>query len=250
MTLDTLDPPGRIAILGGGPIGIEAALYARYLGYSVVLFERDQLAARLLTESEGVPPAICTSPLGLAAVAAQRGLGGTTVELEPESCEAWARDYFLRIAESDLLSGRIRTATTVERLEWAPEDEDSEDSEDADGGGSDEAEELAEDDGPLPPDYLVHFVDSEGTAGVERFEAVIDARGSEAAWIGPGDEPAGEPGGEPGAGEPLPAYLYRLGSRAAAGADYHAGLVQIRELFAGLWGRPGLDVYANLGGEI
>lgn len=239
MTDDTLDPPGRIAILGGGPIGIEAAVYARYLGYSVVLFERGQLVSRLLAEPDQAPPTNCTSPLGLAAVAAQRGLGGTTVELMPATNEEWAREYFERLADSDLLSGRVRTSTTVERLEWAPEEDDSEDSDQEDEEG---AEEEAEDDGPLPPDFLVHFVDAQGGAGVERFEAVIDARGEAAAWIGPGDEP--------GESEKPPAYFYRLGSRAAAGTDYRGGLLQIRQLFATLWDRPGLDVYANLGGAI
>ena len=30
-----IDTPARLAILGAGPIGLEAALYARFLGYDV-----------------------------------------------------------------------------------------------------------------------------------------------------------------------------------------------------------------------
>ena len=34
----------RIAILGAGPIGLEAALYARTLGHTVMVFEQGQVA--------------------------------------------------------------------------------------------------------------------------------------------------------------------------------------------------------------
>lgn len=233
MTDDTLDPPGSICILGGGPVGIEAALYGRYLGYSVILFEADRLVRALRAEPDRVPPAFCTSPLGLAAVAAQRGLGGTRADLRPASFQAWADEYFETIATSDLLSGRVRIETAVERLELAPEEDRDEDAEP-------DRDEADADDEPAPPDFLVHYVGADGVAGVERCEAVIDARGREAPWIGPGERPS----------EPLPPYLHHLGTRAAADADYREGLKQIRALYASLWGRPGLDVYANLGGSI
>ena len=35
----TLDPPGSIAVVGAGALGIEAALYGRFLGYDVTLIE-------------------------------------------------------------------------------------------------------------------------------------------------------------------------------------------------------------------
>ncbi len=36
-----LEEPPRIAIIGGGPLGLEAALYAKRLGHTVFLFERE-----------------------------------------------------------------------------------------------------------------------------------------------------------------------------------------------------------------
>jgi len=39
--LRRMQEPPRVAILGGGPLGLEAALYASRLGYSVWLFERE-----------------------------------------------------------------------------------------------------------------------------------------------------------------------------------------------------------------
>jgi len=38
-----IDTPARLVILGAGPIGLEAALYARFLGYDVEIFEQESL---------------------------------------------------------------------------------------------------------------------------------------------------------------------------------------------------------------
>ena len=43
-----IDTPARIAVLGAGPIGLEAALYARFLGYDVDVYERGKVADRNL----------------------------------------------------------------------------------------------------------------------------------------------------------------------------------------------------------
>ncbi|HKD37575.1 MAG TPA: FAD-dependent oxidoreductase, partial [Pirellulales bacterium] len=43
-----VESPARIAVLGAGPIGLEAALYARYLGYEVDVYERGRVAEHLL----------------------------------------------------------------------------------------------------------------------------------------------------------------------------------------------------------
>lgn len=39
----------RIAIVGGGPIGLEAALYGRCLGHDVRLFEQGEVARGVLS---------------------------------------------------------------------------------------------------------------------------------------------------------------------------------------------------------
>jgi NADPH-dependent 2,4-dienoyl-CoA reductase/sulfur reductase-like enzyme len=43
-----IDAPAVVAILGAGPIGIEAALYARFLGYDVLLFDQGKVAGNVL----------------------------------------------------------------------------------------------------------------------------------------------------------------------------------------------------------
>ncbi len=69
-----IDTPATIAVLGAGPIGLEAALYGRYLGYEVHIYERGQVAehvnrwghVRMFT-----PFGENASTLGLAALKAQ-----------------------------------------------------------------------------------------------------------------------------------------------------------------------------------
>jgi glycine/D-amino acid oxidase-like deaminating enzyme len=238
MTVNTLDPPGTIVILGGGPVGIEAALYARYLGYQVELLEKGALLQSLrAAAADTPPPEPCTSPLGLAAIAAQRGSGSTLAEITPSCLSEWIAEYWQPLAESDLLRGRLHEHRLVERIEWAPEEEDddatSREEAEPDAAATDEEE-------PVPPDFLVFAAgaaDPDETTPF-RCEAILDARGSEAS---PLQFPAGSD-------EASLAYFHRLGTRAEADCRYAAGLRQIRDLFASLQDRPDLDVYKNLGG--
>jgi len=69
-----IDTPARIAVLGAGPIALETALYARFLGYDVDLYERGQICENLLLWGHArlfSPWRMNVSPLGLAALAAQ-----------------------------------------------------------------------------------------------------------------------------------------------------------------------------------
>lgn len=256
---DTLETPGTIAILGAGPIGIEAALYGRYLGYQVTLFEAKEPCASLNENRMAPAPQHCTSPLGSAALAAQRtGRGGTTIEIEASTIGQWFDEYWAPLLNTDLLAGRIRSGVTVEALRLVPPEE-SDATEEADASdevdASDEAdmpsEEASRQDGAgeslyqedeeeIPEDYLVVWRAEDGSEQSERFEAILDARGGNAAWIGPGDciETA----------VALPPYLAWIGSRKDSNSDYLSGLADIREVFAVLSGRPHLDVYQNLGG--
>jgi len=43
----SLDSP-TIAILGAGPIGLESALYGRFLGYDVHVYEREEIGFHVL----------------------------------------------------------------------------------------------------------------------------------------------------------------------------------------------------------
>ncbi|REJ65049.1 MAG: hypothetical protein DWQ31_19340 [Planctomycetota bacterium] len=107
---------GKIAILGAGPIGLEAALYARYLGYQVDVYEQGTVAenvgdwghVRMFS-----PFGMNRSTLGLAALAAQDPNWTPPDDDALLTGAEWADRYLLPLAESDLLRGHIHQATRV-----------------------------------------------------------------------------------------------------------------------------------------
>jgi hypothetical protein len=111
-----VESPARIAILGAGPIGLEAALYARYLGYEVDLYERGRVAEHLLQWGHArlfTPFAASASPLGISALAAQ------DPNWNPPAADAFitgqelADRYCVPLAHSDLLTDSIHEQTEV-----------------------------------------------------------------------------------------------------------------------------------------
>ncbi len=115
----------RIAILGAGPIGLEATLYARYLGYQVDLIERGSSPAenmllwghvRLFT-----PFSKNVSPLGMAALQAQDPAWQPPAADQLLTGAEFQQEYLLRLAESDLVAGPLQCETevlAVGRKDW------------------------------------------------------------------------------------------------------------------------------------
>ncbi len=98
-------------------MGLEAALYARYLGYKVQLFERGPSAAanvlawghvRLFT-----PFAMNASPLGIAALQAQDASWQCPAGDEYLTGEELYHRYWRPLAESDLIAGVLQCETEV-----------------------------------------------------------------------------------------------------------------------------------------
>jgi hypothetical protein len=231
---DQLEPPGSIAILGAGPLGIEAALYGRSLGYTVTLFEADTIAPGLAQTPNAILPIpfrLCSSPLGLAALATQDPsrmlpLGDSTL-LHREYIE----NYLLPLTQTDLLSDSVQLATRVVSLAVDPWEEPTEPDEE-----------------PLPPDFRLE-VDRAGTLDSITFECVIDTNLTGPPFTGtgiaypPGSyDPARSTQPDLATGVP---YLFRIGGKSDATVSYLEGLEQIRRLFAFLFGRPSLDLYRN-----
>ncbi|QDS99993.1 FAD-dependent oxidoreductase [Adhaeretor mobilis] len=112
-----VEPPATIAIIGAGPIGLEVALYARYLGYKVTIFERGGSPAANVREWGHVrlftPFGMNASPLGVAALEAQdpefQSPSAQEVLTGNELCDS----YLDLLAASDLLIDSIRLDTRV-----------------------------------------------------------------------------------------------------------------------------------------
>ncbi|MEM6365817.1 MAG: NAD-binding protein, partial [Planctomycetota bacterium] len=126
----TLDPPGSIVVVGAGILGIEAALYGRYLGYQVTLLESGKPVKWMNTQrDEPIPmlPGRCVSPLALAAIAAQQassgGVGNAWEQPKsmPLTIGQWQDNIWRPLLETDLLRGRLECDTELQEIQWAPE---------------------------------------------------------------------------------------------------------------------------------
>lgn len=242
---NTLEPPGSIAILGAGPLALETALYGRYLGFSVTIIAPHGIVPQLQQDPNAPAPSLFATPLGLAAIAAQRGLGGTIAEVECPDHESWRQNYFQQLLDVDFLKGSIRSPAHIESIAFA----------EAHGVEDQSTLEKDDQDSAVPPDFIIEWTDGQSNRIAEQFEAIIDMRSTlpneadkpaswfptDTAWLGP--QPA------------LPAsppdyYLLMpdLPAESLSDTNLAFGFENIRRLFEHLCGRPHLDVYTNLGG--
>ncbi|MFP6675104.1 MAG: NAD(P)-binding domain-containing protein, partial [Pirellulaceae bacterium] len=113
-----VDTPATIAIIGAGPIGLEAALYARFLGYDVLVFEQGLVAESVQRWGHVemfTPFSMNCSPLGVAAIQAQ---GSTELPSEDQlltGCQ-WRTRYLIPLAQTDLLAASIHQRTNVVKV--------------------------------------------------------------------------------------------------------------------------------------
>jgi thioredoxin reductase len=105
----------RIGVLGAGPIGLEAALYARHLGFAVTVYERGQIAdsmrrwghVRLFS-----PFGMNSTSLGRSALRNANLPGENDCITGIEHVNA----YLAPLAQSELLKGCIQTETQVVQI--------------------------------------------------------------------------------------------------------------------------------------
>lgn len=111
-----VDSPATIAIIGGGPLGIEAAIYARFLGYFVSIFEERRVAHRMLDWHQR-PLAVCardcTTSLGHAAIKAQNPDYQPADPDHVFTGKSFAEDYLLPLAKTDLLFDDIHFLSPI-----------------------------------------------------------------------------------------------------------------------------------------
>lgn len=174
----SLESPKRIAIIGGGPLGIEAALYARYLGYDVMVFEREQVGERLLrAQSEPLPTPAGKNrtTLGIAALQAQGASFHLPLSSQTETAGEFLESYLIPLASSDLLANSICTLQTVIRVERSELEEEGE----ADCGTMEETEESSDEDEfeiEYAP-FLLTVKQADESEVTSLAEIVIDASG-------------------------------------------------------------------------
>lgn len=111
-----VDTPARIIVIGAGPIGLEAAIYGRYLGYTVDVYERNRIAENLLQWGHVrlfTPWEMNVTTLGVAALRIQDEAWQPARADEILTCRELVDRYVLPLAKSDLLSDSVQEQTEV-----------------------------------------------------------------------------------------------------------------------------------------
>ena len=168
-----------IAILGAGPIGLETALYARYLGYPVQVYERSEVAAHVKRWGHirmFTPFQMNSSPLGLAALAAQHPERPVVTPDTLITGEQWIDSYLQPLSDTDLLRGNILCQAEVLAISRIG---------------------ALKTDAPGEPSRAnqplrILFRDSLGKTQTSTAQIVIDTTGvfANPNWLGPGGAPA------------------------------------------------------------
>jgi len=174
------DDPGPITVLGAGPIGLETALYARFLGHPVRILERGDRECANMRQWGHVrmfsPFGMNASPLGVAAIqthdphwkcpAADEVLSGT------EFCDR----YLAPLSKTDLLDECLRFGSEVLAI----------------GRSHNLKSEGIGDPRRGEDDFQILLRNSEGKETVATAETVVDCTGTYGNnnWLGQGGIPA------------------------------------------------------------
>jgi thioredoxin reductase len=194
--------PLRVAVLGAGPVGLEAALYARACGLPVAVYERGQVGEHLVRWGHArlfTPFGWNASPLGLRALLRERPARDLPAEPDILTGRQFREAYLVRLAESEALRESVYLGCEVLHV------------------GRSAAAKKADPDDRRPFRLLVR-----GPNGAERIDAadvVLDCTGTYATpnWLGDGGIPAvGERAARPHLAHGLEDVL---GER----RDYYAG---------------------------
>jgi thioredoxin reductase len=178
-----IDTPAKLAILGAGPIGLEAALYARFLGYDVAIFEQGRVCEhvrRLGHIRSFAPFSQMSSPLGQAAIEAQNEQIQFPAADEFLTGAEWLARYLEPLAATDLLSDHLRLNTRVVSVGKEQVRQ------------TDRNADLPEGDERGDWSFRLLVQDEQGNERIEEADAVLDCSGvrSQPAWCGHGGLPA------------------------------------------------------------
>jgi thioredoxin reductase len=167
----------RIAVLGAGPVGLEAALSARSLGLPVAVFEQGHPASHV--ERWGfvrmfTPFGMNATPLGRQALLRDAPTRELPADADLLTGREFREAYLLPLVESSALRGCVHAETrvvAVGRTGWRKTD--------------------PPDRKPLPP-FRILVRDPKGHERIETADVVLDCTGTfgKPNWVGDGGVPA------------------------------------------------------------
>lgn len=216
--LATLDPPGTIAVVGAGAIGIEAALYGRFLGYDVTLIEAHAIGHSIIDMADAPLPMLphrCLSTLALGALAAQNP--ESVGQSLPLTIGQWLEEALVPLTETDLLRDRLLMPWHVSEISTVPLEPEQDPSE--------------QESDSIPPDFQLKLVAPDGEVRTLVSEAVILASGPHSSI-------------KLSFSMPTPYFFQIVGEPSEDWEqDLHTGHHAIVEAYAQLAGRQDLDLY-------
>ncbi|MFO0913132.1 MAG: FAD/NAD(P)-binding oxidoreductase [Pirellulales bacterium] len=193
-----LDPElVRVAIVGGGPIGLEAALYARFLGYAAIVLEQQATIGAVDRQREPQDWAgswsESTTPLGLAAIDSQSGRESSLAVSPPTTWSAYVAEYLGPLSQTDLVADSLKLGHRVVGVRPASDAELLSPAGDAELDEELNGPSLELPWGGLAPEdrewtdrpWCVTTVDLAGRTSESWFDCVIDASGTGSAGTGP-----------------------------------------------------------------
>ena len=170
--------PSRIAVLGAGPIGLEAALYAKSLGLTVSVFDRGPVADHV--QRWGFvkmfsPFGMNSTILGKAALLRDTPTRELPADTDTLTGREFRESYLVPLSDSSTLKGCVHPQTTVlaiGRVGWHKSD-------------------TPDPKKPLPPFRLL-LRDANGQERFDTADGILDCTGtySKPNWVGDGGIPA------------------------------------------------------------
>ena len=168
--------PLRIAVLGAGPVGIEAALYAKACGHAVTVYERGQVGEHLLRWGHVrmfTPFGANVSPLGMQCLLREKRTKDIPAETDFLTGRQFRDAYLVPLSESETLIESMHPQNLVLQVGRATSAKKSEPEE------------------SLPFRLLVRSL-SGGAERIDTADAILDCTGTYMTpnWLGDGGLPA------------------------------------------------------------
>jgi thioredoxin reductase len=168
--------PLRIAVLGAGPIGIEAVLYAKACGHAATVYERGQVGEHLARWGHAkmfTPFGTNVSSLGMQTLLREKRAKDIPSETDLLTGRQFRESYLVPLSESESLIESMHPQNLVMQV------------------GRATSVKKSEPDEPLPFRLLVRSL-SGNTERIETADAVLDCTGVNMTpnWLGDGGLPA------------------------------------------------------------
>lgn len=167
--------PLRVAVLGAGPVGVEAALYARACGLAVKVYERGRIGEHLARWGHVrmfTPFGLNTTPLGMRTLLREKPSRDVPADADLLTGRQFRESYLVPLAESEVLLEAMNVQETVVNI------------------GRSSAAKKSDPDDRKPFRLLVR-----NPGGIERIDpadVVLDCTGTYSTpnWLGDGNIPA------------------------------------------------------------